>query len=326
MLLATGAIILGFVVLVWGADRFVMGAAALARNLGIAPLLIGLTIVGFGTSAPEILVSFMAAFGGNPSLAVGNAIGSNIANIGLILGSTALILPLLFKSFILRQEYPILLAVSVGAYALMADGQLSRLDGVIMLVALALTLFLLVRIGLARGASDPIVQEYEAEIPDNLSTLSAVLWFSVGLVLLLVSSRMLVWGAVEIATALGVSDLVIGLTIVAVGTSLPELAASIASAMKNEPDIAVGNVIGSNIYNLTAVLCVPGLVASPAIDTEVLLRDLPIMLGLTLLLFFMGRGRQGDGHINRLEGGVLLAGFLAYQGWIYLDATGKLGI
>jgi len=321
MLLATGAIIAGFIILVWGADRFVMGAAALARNLGISPLLIGLTIVGFGTSAPEILVSAMAAFGGNPSLAVGNAVGSNIANIGLILGMTALIAPLLFKSHVLRSEYPILLAISAGVFLLLSDAKLSFSDGIIMLAGLAITLFLLVRIGLARSASDPMIEEYDAEIRSDLSTFAAAMWFVAGLALLLVSSRMLVWGAVEIATALGVSDLVIGLTIVAIGTSLPELAASIMSARKDEPDIAVGNVIGSNIYNLLAVLCIPGLVAAPAISEDVITRDLPVMLGLTLALFVMGRGRNGDGHINRVEGSVLLLCFLTYQGWLYIEAT-----
>ena len=326
MLLATGAIIAGLLILVWGADRFVMGAAALARNLGVSPLLIGLTIVGFGTSAPEILVSTMAAFSGTPSLAIGNAVGSNIANIGLILGVTALIVPLLFKSHILRAEYPILLAISAGVYLLMTDGKLDFSDGVIMLLALAVTLFLLIRIGLTRSAGDPMSGEYEAEIRSDLSSFAATMWFVVGLVLLLVSSRMLVWGAVAIATELGVSDLVIGLTIVAIGTSLPELAASIMSALKDEPDIAVGNVIGSNIYNALAVLCVPGLVAAPAISEEVLTRDLPVMLGLTMVLFVMGRGRNGDGHINRFEGSILLACFVAYQGWLYYDATAIPGV
>lgn len=321
MLLATSAIVVGFIVLVWGADRFVMGAAALARNLGVSPLLIGLTIVSFGTSAPEILVSAMAAFGGTPSLAIGNAVGSNIANIGLILGVTALIAPLLFQSHVLLREYPILLAVSAGVYLLMIDGQLSFLDGLIMLAALAVTLTLLVRIGMARSASDPMSGEYEAEIRADLSTFAAVMWFLAGLALLLVSSRMLVWGAVEIATAMGVSDLVIGLTIVAIGTSLPELAASVMSALKDEPDIAVGNVIGSNIYNLLAVLCIPGLVSAPAISDEVLSRDLPVMLGLTLVLFLMGRGRNGDGHINRIEGSILLLCFVGYQGWLYFETT-----
>ena len=320
MLLATGAIIAGLLLLVWGADRFVTGAAALARNLGVSPLLIGLTVVSLGTSAPEILVSAVAALQGNPALAVGNAVGSNVANIGLILGVTALVTPLLFKSAILRREYPILLGVSAFAFVLMSDGKLSFVDGILLLAGLLLTLGLLVHIGLGRAATDPLSEEYEAEIPADLSTLAASLWFVAGLAILLLSSRMLVWGAVQVATLLGVSDLVIGLTIVAIGTSLPELAASVMSALKNEPDIAVGNVIGSNIYNLLAVLSVPALVAAPAIDEALLTRDMPVLLGLTLVLFLMGRGRKGDGHINRIEGSILLACFIAYQGWLYIGA------
>ena len=324
MLLATGAIIAGLTILVWGADRFVMGAAALARNLGVSPLLIGLTIVGLGTSAPEILVSAMAAWQGNPELAVGNAVGSNVANIGLILGVTALVTPLLFKSAILRREYPILLAVSALAFILMSDGELGFMDGVLLLGSLVLTLGLLIHISRNRPASDPMTDEFEAEIPTDLSTLAASLWLIVGLALLLVSSRMLVWGAIEVATALGVSDLLIGLTIVAIGTSLPDLATSVMSALKSEPDIAVGNVIGSNIFNLLAVLSVPGLVAAPAISDAVLTRDMPVMLGLTLMLFLMDRGRNGDGHINRTEGSILLACFIAYQGWLYIGAQGSV--
>lgn len=321
MLLAAAAIVLGFVILVWGADRFVMGAAALARNLGVSPLLIGLTIVGFGTSAPEILVAVMAAFQGSPGLAVGNAVGSNIANIGLILGITALVAPLVFQSDILRREYPILLGVSVAAYILLADGELGRVDGVLMLGGLALTLMMLVRIGKQRAAADPLEQEFDDEIRSDLSTFAASMWFAVGLALLLVSSRMLVWGAVEVATAFGVSDLVIGLTIVAIGTSLPELAASIMSALKGEHELAVGNIIGSNIYNILGVLCVPGLLAPSLVNDDVLLRDLPLMMGLTLALFIMGRGSGKDGHINRYEGSVLLACFIAYQGWLLYTAT-----
>lgn len=324
MLLATGSIILGFVLLVWGADRFVMGAAALARNLGVPPLLIGLTIVGLGTSAPEILVSGMAALQGNPGLAVGNAVGSNIANIGLILGVSALVAPLLVKSDILRREYPLLLLVSFGVYLLLLDGHLGRLDGAIMLVGLLVTLTWVVWIGKHRAARDPLEQEFEDEIPAGLSTLAASLWFILGLVVLLIASRMLVWGAVTIATAFGVSDLIIGLTIVAIGTSLPELAASVMSTLKGEDDIAVGNVIGSNIYNMLAVLCIPGLLAPSAIDRIVLTRDLPLMLALTMALLVMGWGRRGNGRINRFEGSILLACFIAYQGWLYLGAQPQI--
>lgn len=325
MLLVTGAIILGFVLLIWGADRFVMGAAALARNLGISPLLIGLTIVGFGTSAPEILVSAMAAYEGNPGLAVGNAVGSNIANIGLILGTSALVAPLVVQSDILRREIPLLLLVSFGAYLLLLDGDLDRSDGVLMLTGLAGALIAVVHIGRQRAARDPLEKEFEEEIPSDLSTLAASLWFAGGLVLLLVASRMLVWGAVGVATAFGISDLVIGLTIVAIGTSLPELAASIASTLKGENDIAVGNVIGSNIYNMLAVLGIPGLLAPSTVDHMVLTRDLPIMLALTIALLILGWGQKGNGRISRLEGILLLSCFIIYQGWLYIDAQPHFG-
>lgn len=325
MLLVTGAIILGFVLLIWGADRFVMGAAALARNLGISPLLIGLTIVGFGTSAPEILVSAMAAYEGNPGLAVGNAVGSNIANIGLILGTSALVAPLVVQSDILRREIPLLLLVSFGAYLLLLDGDLDRSDGVLMLTGLAGALIAVVHIGRQRAARDPLEKEFEEEIPSDLSTLAASLWFAGGLVLLLVASRMLVWGAVSVATAFGISDLVIGLTIVAIGTSLPELAASIASTLKGENDIAVGNVIGSNIYNMLAVLGIPGLLAPSTVDHMVLTRDLPIMLALTIALLILGWGQKGNGRISRLEGILLLSCFIIYQGWLYIDAQPHFG-
>lgn len=284
------------------------------------PLLIGLTIVGFGTSAPEILVSAMAAIQGNTGLAVGNAIGSNIANIALILGTTALIAPLMVKSDMLRREYPLLLAVSVGTFVLLIDDDLGRIDGVLLLIALALTMLALIRIGQKRRDHDPLAEEIEAEIPSDLSNLKATVWFVVGLVTLIASSRMLVWGAVEIATALGVSDLLIGLTIVAIGTSLPELAASVMSAIKKEHDLAIGNIVGSNIWNLLAVLGVPGLLAPGGIPAEVAERDMLVMLALTLALFIMGRGTQTHGIINRTEGGLLLVCFIAYQSWLIWHA------
>lgn len=314
MLLNLAAIITGFALLVWSADRFITGAAALARNLGLSPMLIGLTIVGFGTSAPEILVSAMAALQGNAGLAIGNALGSNIANIGLILGVTAMIMPLSVNSDTLRREYPILLAICLGTLVLMLDQELGRLDGAILLCGLVLVLYGMVRIAKrSRTKGDPMAAEYEAEIPVTMSTRSATFYFLGGLAMLLLSSRILVWGAVNIATALGVSDLVIGLTIVALGTSLPELAASITSALKQEHDIAIGNIIGSNMYNLLAVLAVPGLIAPGAFAPEALSRDLPIMIGLTLALFIMGYGFGGPGRINRFEGLILTLCFVGYQ-------------
>ncbi|MEW8296353.1 MAG: calcium/sodium antiporter [Candidatus Thiodiazotropha sp.] len=318
MFLFSVAIVLGLVVLVWSADRFISGAAALADNLGVSPMLIGLTVVGFGTSAPEILVSTMAVINGNPGLAIGNAIGSNIANIGLILGFTALVVPLSVHSSVLRREYPLLLAVSVMTLILMWDGELNRLDGVVLVVTLVAVLGWMIYTA-KTGAADPIASEFDAEIPHDIPTQKAILLLLGGLVFLLISSRLLVWGAVNVASALGVSDVIIGLTIVAIGTSLPELAASITSALKGEDDLAIGNVIGSNLYNLLAVMSIPGLVAPGPFSAEVIARDLPVMMALTLFLFFMGYGLGKQGRINRLEGLFLLLCFIGYQSLLFFS-------
>ncbi|MBU1193023.1 MAG: calcium/sodium antiporter [Gammaproteobacteria bacterium] len=313
------AVIGGFLFLVWGADRFVIGAAATARNLGVAPLIIGLTIVGFGTSAPEMLVSTVAALQGNPGLAVGNAIGSNITNIALILGLTAVIMPLAINSKLLRRELPILTAAMVAGLFLLLDGELSRLDGMFLLLGLLAMVIWMVRTGMAERNGDPLEAEFSDEIPSDMPMLKALFWVGIGLLVLLASSQLLVWGAVGIAKTLGVSDLIIGLTIVALGTSLPELAASIVSALKGEHDIAVGNVIGSNLFNLLAVLGIPGLLHPLAIEAEVLSRDYPIMIGLTLIFFVMAFGFRGRGRINRIEGGLLLACYLGYQTLLYFS-------
>jgi len=318
MLLNSLAIFAGLVVLVWGADRFISGAAALANNLGVSPMLIGLTIVGFGTSAPEILVSAIASLDGNPGLAIGNAIGSNIANIGLILGVTALVVPLSVHSGVLKREYPLLLAISLISLAIMWDGTLGRGDGLILLILLIFTLGWMIR-SAKMGAADPIASEFDAEIPHDTPTGRAIFWLVVGLIALLASSRVLVWGAANIATALGISDVVIGLTIVAIGTSLPELAATIASALKGEDDIAIGNVIGSNLYNILAVMSLPGLLAPGPFLPEVLYRDLPVMLLMTIALFLMGYGFGKHGRINRLEGAILLCAFIGYQSLLFFS-------
>ena len=320
MLVSITLIFAGFVLLIWSADRFVMGAAALARNLGVSPLLIGLTIVGFGTSAPEILVSGMASLQGNPGLAIGNALGSNIANIGLILGITAIVVPLAVNSDVLRKEYPLLLIVSMVSYVLLMDDELGRVDGAILMLGLFISMFIVVKIGKRRQQSDVLAQEFTDEIPSDMSTARSVMWFCIGLVLLLIGSRLLVTGAVDVAKTFGVSDLVIGLTIVAVGTSLPELATSIASGLKGEHEMAVGNILGSNLYNLLAVLSIPGLVSPGPVAQEVLRRDMPVMLGLTLALFLMGTGRHGKGNITRMAGAVLLLAFVAYQCWVYYES------
>jgi cation:H+ antiporter len=322
MFLNVIAVIAGLALLVWGADRFVTGSAATARNLGVSPMLIGLTVVGLGTSAPEILVSVVASSQGDAGLAIGNAVGSNIANIALILGSTALIAPLQVQSESLRREYPILLAVTLVTLLLMVDGALGRLDGLVLLAGLVLVLVGMVRIGIRERNADPMRAEYAAEIPEHMRPALAALWVGLGLAALLGGSRLLVWGATNLASAFGVSDLVIGLTVVAVGTSLPELAAAVAAALKQEHDIAIGNVIGSNIFNLLAVLAVPALLAPGPFDPAVLTRDMPVMIGLTLVLFVMSYGFKGDGRISRAEGLLLLAAFVAYQSLLFLRPEG----
>jgi len=315
------ALAAGFALLVWGADRFVHGAAATARNLGLSPLIIGLTIVGVGTSAPEILVSTMAALQGNPSLAVGNAVGSNIANIALVLGATALISPLRVKSETLSREYPMMFAVMLLTLVLMLDDYLSRLDGFILLAALAVMLYWMISLGLRKHRRDPMEAEYEKEIPIGMPTSRALVWTVLGLLVLLGASRLLVWAAVNIAHAFGVSDLVIGLTVVAIGTSLPELAASIVSALKKQPDIAIGNIIGSNIFNLLAVIGLPTVLAPHALDPAVLARDMPAMIGVSIALFAMAYGFRGQGCINRIEGGLLVLSYVAYLTLIYFNNT-----
>ena len=306
------AVACGFALLVWGADRLVYGASASARNLGVSPLVIGLTIVGFGTSAPEMLVSAVAALQGNPGLADGNAIGSNIANIGLILGCAALAQPLTVKSETLRREYPLMFAVMLFTVLLMLDLFLSRPDGILLLAGLVGLTVLVVRLGLRQNRRDPMVAEFKAEIPGHVPMSRSLLWLGLGLCVLLVSSRILVWGAVNIARALGVSDFIIGLTIVAIGTSMPELAASVMSAVKKEHDIALGNILGSNMYNLLAVLGLSAVIAPHRLERLILQRDMVAMVVFSIGLFIMGFGFRGDGRVNRWEGALLLFAYLGY--------------
>lgn len=318
MLTSLAAVVFGFAVLIWSADRFIYGAAALSRNLGISTLVIGLTVVGFGTSAPELLVSAFAAAQGNPGLAIGNAVGSNIANIALILGLTALVSPLVVGSRILRREMPLLFGVMAFAGLLLWDRDLGRLDGLLLLAALAGVMAWVIYDGLRVRAdtSDPIFAEFEAEIPREVATRRAVAWLLLGLVLLLLSARVLVWGAVNVAETLGVSDLIIGLTIIAIGTSLPELAASVVAARQGEPDIAIGNVIGSNMFNLLGVLAFPGLIHPAAVPEEVLVRDFPVMAGLTILFLVMAFRLKRPGRIGRPGGALLLVTFVGYLVWL----------
>ncbi|VAW56470.1 Inner membrane protein YrbG, predicted calcium/sodium:proton antiporter [hydrothermal vent metagenome] len=327
MLINFIAILAGFGLLIWSADLFVAGASATARNLGISPLIIGLTIVGFGTSAPEMLVASIAAYGGNPGLAIGNAIGSNITNIALVLGATAVIVPLTVHSSILRREYPLLILATLLAVTVMSvDNALDRIDGLLMIILLFALMGWIVHQAIKQrketalnGVEDPLSTEFEQEITDTMPMGKAIFLLLAGMIILLISSKLLVWGAINIATAYGVSDLIIGLTIVAIGTSLPELAASIVSARKGEHDIALGNVIGSNMFNTLGVLGITALIKPTALIEDIMTRDLPLMVALTIIMFMMAFGRKGSGQITRFEGSILLAIFMAYEVILYFS-------
>lgn len=320
LILSILAIPAGFALLVWSADRFVEGAAALANNLGVPPLIIGLTIVGFATSAPEMLISAFAAVDGNSGLAVGNAIGSNITNIALILGFSALLYPIAVSSSILKKEMPILLGImALGSY-LMWDKQLNQQEGWILLIALAILMAWIVWQGL-NHPDDPMTGDAAEEIPDDMSTGAALLWLIIGLAVLLGSSKLLVWGAVNIAQAFHVSDLIIGLSIVALGTSLPELAATIACVKKGESDIAVGNVIGSNMFNMLGVLGIAAVLSPPQLDSAVLQRDIPVMIGVLALMVIVSllKSVKAPG-LTRWGGSILFISYIAYQGYLIYSA------
>ena len=321
MLVNSLAILAGFLLLIWSADRFICGAAATARNLNISPLVIGLTIVGFGTSAPEMLVAVFASIDESPSLAIGNALGSNITNIALVLGVAALITPLDVHSRILKKELPLLLGAMVIALILMMDGTLQRTDGILLFGSLILLMWWITRQALTtRGRDDALQDEYQEELPGDMPMSRAIFWLVLGLLMLMASSKLLVWGAVNIAMELGISELVIGLTIIAIGTSLPELAASIAGALKNEHDIAIGNVVGSNLFNTLGVLAIPGILAPSTLETGIMEREIPVVFLLTIALFIMAYGFKGPGRINRVEGGLLLLAFCGYQVLLYFTA------
>ncbi len=313
MLIATLAVLGGLLLLVLGADRFVSGASGAARALGVPPLIIGLTVVGIATSMPEVLVGGVAAWDEKTRIAIGNALGSNIANIGLVLGATALFTPLLVQSQTLTREFILMCAAMLVALLVMLDLRLGRGDGLLLLGVLVLMLYWIVRKVREDAGSAPQQAEMK-QLPGLSKSVTLIL---VGLVILLGGAELLVRGAVYIAREIGVDDLVIGLTIVAVGTSLPELAASLMSVAKKEIDIAIGNIIGSNMFNMLMVLGIPCIIYPDTFGKEVLLRDFPIMAGLTLLMgwmvFYSGKNR-----FSRLEGTVLLLCFAGYQYWLFL--------
>ena len=314
------ALILGVVTLVISAEKFVEGAAALAKRLGLPALLIGMLVIGFGSSMPEMVISALSAYGGNPGLALGNAFGSNISNIALILGLTALISPIAVASSVLRRELPYLAVVTVLLSALLYwDGKLSRQDGVILMVIFSAIMVWSIYLGI-KTENDKLALDVEKEFAEPIPLKLALAYTLIGLIFLVLSSRVLVWGGVEIATLLGVSDLIIGLTIVAIGTSLPELAASIAAVKKNEHELALGNVIGSNMFNTTIVVGITGTIAPTGLEPGILSRDMPVMIILTAALFVMGYNYRGNenGRINRFEGGALLFAYVAYNvGLVY---------
>ncbi len=320
MLLTSFAILIGLPVLLWSASKFVGGAAAVANHFGVSPLLIGMLIIGFGTSAPEIIVSIFAAIQGNSGIALGNAYGSNIANIMLILGLTALMSPIAVRSEIIKKELPVLLGITFFAAWQLLDQQVSKDDAFSLLGLFVLLISWSIWHGM-QGSKDALADEYSEELNTTEGTVKThVIWLIAGLLLLVASSRMLVWGAVEVAGFFGVSDTIIGLTVIAIGTSLPELASSLIAVKKGEHDLALGNVIGSNMFNTLAVVGIAGTIQPMAVSADFLYRDVIVMLAATVALFVFCIGIKRQGRLNRLEGGVLVAAYTGYTYWLITAA------
>lgn len=319
-------LLIAFVVLVWSADKFVLGASSLARNIGVSPMIIGLTIVAMGSSAPEMMVAAAASLQGNPDTAIGNAIGSNITNIALVLGLTVLIKPLVVSSSTIKQELPLLLLLTILAYWMLSDNFFSFPEGIALMVSffgfISILLIKALKQRNNNSLDDPMIIEAEYEIPEATSTAKSIFWLVIGIALLISSAHFLVESAIFIAKAYGISDLVIGLTVIAFGTSLPELAASIASVMKKEDDLAMGNIIGSNIFNILAVLPFAGLIAPGQINSEASFRDAPVMIAITGLLFILCFSRKsGYFRLTRAKGALLLVSFIAYQILLFSQTT-----
>lgn len=323
LLMPTLALLIGLVLLVWSSDIFVEGAASTSVHLSISPLIIGVVVLGFGTSMPEILVSTLAALDDSPSLAIGNAVGSNIVNIGLVLGLTAMIAPIAVKSTLIKRELPVLMGVSFAVYLLVLDGHLGITNGIALVFGLVVVMYWMIKVNKQADPSDPLANEISQELAElpQMPLKKSIFMIIGGLLILMASAKMMVWGAVEIAQFLGVDELIIGLTIVAVGTSLPELAASIAAARKNEADLMIGNIVGSNLFNILAVLSVPALLAPSILEPVVLSQDLPVMLGFTLALLLLAIPRKGSAAIGRGKGLLLTAAFVAYMVTLYLRSV-----
>lgn len=318
MLVAILSLVIGLVVLVWSAGRFVAGASSLAKYCGLSSFLIGMLVVGFGTSAPEIAVSIFAALENTPELAIGNAYGSNIGNIALILGLTSIIYPIVVPKNALRMDLPFLIFATALSFIFLIDGNLTRIEGIFLILLFAI----IIGFQIWKGFADK-TEEQDQESNSN-SLLYSLFWLILGLALLIGSSRLLVYGATEIAKSLGVSDLLIGLTVVAIGTSLPELASSVIAARKGDTDLALGNIVGSNIFNTLVVVGIPTIIQPMKVDSLVLNRDMPVMVGLTLLLFAFGlrflSKEKDKPRIGRIKGIILFLGYLAYTTYLIVTA------
>lgn len=318
MFMAMLSVVAGLALLVWSADKFVDGSAAVARHFGMPALLIGMVIVGFGTSVPEMIVSAFASLEGSSGIALGNAYGSNITNIALILGVTAIMSPIAFHISVMKIELPILTAVSLFAAFQLIDGEITRIDAILLIAVFTIYMIWAIRKAL-RHKKSKMAKEYEKDIEQiKMPMKTAFFWLFAGLTVLIISSRMLVWGAVEIAHFFKVSDLIIGLTVVAVGTSLPELASSVMAARKGEHEIALGNIIGSNLFNTLIVVGIAGLIKPMKVMPEVLNRDMVVMIFLTVSLFVIGFNfkNRKQGRINRFEGALLLFAYVGYTAYL----------
>ncbi|MDE1477142.1 calcium/sodium antiporter [Xenorhabdus bovienii] len=312
MFLTIALLITGLILLVYGSDRLVYGAAVFARSLKIPPYIVGLTIMGIGTSLPELMVSITAAQDGLPNMAIGNAIGSNITNLLLITGAASLIRPITVKSDILRRELPLMLLITAFVGYILAGSYLSRLDGIVLLLTALFFIALMIKMTTVSqdDGLDSYMQERDAELPVEGNKGIALLWVVLGLIILPISTRMVIDNAAVVARIYGISELIIGLTILAVGTSLPELATSIAAAIKGENDMAMGNIIGSNVFNITLVLGIPGILSPSVISPQAFSRDFWVMMAASVLFTIFCLGRKH--RLNRLNGVLLLGCFIAY--------------
>lgn len=319
MLIPSGYLVVGLILLIFAADKFILGAAALAKHLGVSTMLVGLIVVGFGTSAPEMVVSAIASFKGNSGLAMGNAIGSNITNIALVLGVGLLITPMQVKSKVIKREMPILLMVCLLALFLLLDLSLTFIDGIILLVSMLGVTLLLGFLGMSES-KDSYSDEIESEYDLSIKMSHAVLFLLFGVIVLPLASQLMVIGATDIAQYFGVSDLVIGLTIVALGTSLPELAAIIASAAKKEHDLAIGNIVGSNIFNLLGVIGISGVINDYDFSRRFLMFDYLYMVILTVFLFIVSiYFVLKDRFVSRVIGVILVLLYTAYMTWLFVS-------